>query len=69
MSIVKIQKKNLIIQVLLLFLVIVGATHTEQLQSNMQCLDIEIDEKLAKKLDEISEPFMYGKPFASYRLS
>lgn len=49
--------------------VIVGATHTEQLQSNMQCLDIEIDEKLAKKLDEISEPFMYGKPFASYRLS
>lgn len=48
--------------------VIVGATRTEQLQSNMTCLDVQLKPELIKQLDEISEPFVYGKPFATYRL-
>ncbi|MGM1049487.1 MAG: aldo/keto reductase [Bacillota bacterium] len=48
--------------------VIVGATRTEQLDSNMQSLDIHIDPELGKKLDEVSDPFVHGKPFATYRL-
>ncbi|KKO54048.1 aldo/keto reductase [Paenibacillus sp. DMB20] len=49
--------------------VIVGATSPEQLESNMKCLDIRLDTELGTRLDEISDPFVYGKPFASYRLS
>lgn len=49
--------------------VIVGATKTEQLDDNLKSLDIKIDDVLARTLDDISEPFIYGKPFAVYRLS
>ncbi|MFC7677673.1 aldo/keto reductase [Paenibacillus sp. GCM10028914] len=48
--------------------VIVGATRPEQLEENIKSLDIQISEELNKKLDEASESFIYGKPFASYRL-
>lgn len=48
--------------------VIVGATRTEQLADNIKSLEIQIDQDLSKKLDEVSESFVYGKPFASYRL-
>lgn len=49
--------------------VIVGATRTEQLEDNIQSLEIQIDQDLSKQLDAVSESFIYGKPFASYRLS
>lgn len=49
--------------------VIVGATSPEQLESNLKGLDIQLDPELSKRLDEISDPFVYGKPFAEYRLS
>ncbi|WP_054957766.1 aldo/keto reductase [Paenibacillus dakarensis] len=49
--------------------VIVGATRTGQLEDNLKSLDIQIDEELNRKLDEVSESFVHGKPFASYRLS
>lgn len=48
--------------------VIVGATKTEQLDDNLKSLEIEIDEALGSSLDEISDDFVYGKPFATYRL-
>ncbi|WP_339292542.1 aldo/keto reductase [Paenibacillus sp. FSL W8-0187] len=48
--------------------VIVGATKTEQLDDNLKSLDIEIDEALGSSLDEISDDFVYSKPFATYRL-
>ncbi|GIO91261.1 hypothetical protein J31TS3_24880 [Paenibacillus lactis] len=48
--------------------VIVGATKTEQLDDNLKSLDIKMDDSLARSLDEISEPFVHGKPFATYRL-
>lgn len=49
--------------------VIVGATSPEQLESNLKGLDIQLDPELDKRLDEISDPYVYGKPFATYRLS
>lgn len=49
--------------------VIVGATRTEQLADNIKSLEIQIDQDLSKKLDAVSESFIHGKPFASYRLS
>lgn len=48
--------------------VIVGATRTEQLDDNLRSLDIEINTELAEKLGEISERFIYSKPFATYRI-
>ncbi|MBT2765400.1 aldo/keto reductase [Paenibacillus sp. ISL-20] len=48
--------------------VIVGATKTEQLEDNLKSLEIEIDEALGSSLDEISDDFVYTKPFATYRL-
>lgn len=48
--------------------VIVGATKTEQLDDNLKSLAIEINETLGSSLDEISDDFVYAKPFATYRL-
>lgn len=48
--------------------VIVGATRVEQLEENMRSLSIRLDSDAVKRLDELSEPFRYGKPFARYRL-
>lgn len=48
--------------------VIVGATRTEQLEENMKSLDIHLDSNVTKQLDEMSDPFRYGEPFALYRL-
>lgn len=48
--------------------VIVGATKTEQLDDNLKSLEIKIDETLSSSLDEVSDGFVYGKPFATYRL-
>lgn len=48
--------------------VIVGTTKTEQLDDNLKSLAIQMDESLRSSLDEISDDFVYAKPFATYRL-
>ena len=49
--------------------VIVGATRVEQVEANIKSLDVQLDHELQIQLDEISDPFRYGKPFAVYRLT
>ncbi|WP_239615596.1 aldo/keto reductase [Cohnella mopanensis] len=48
--------------------VIVGATRTEQLEDNLRSVNLELDSEVSHALEEISTPFLYGKPFAVYRL-
>ncbi|WP_270171110.1 aldo/keto reductase [Paenibacillus sp. SYP-B4298] len=51
--------------------VIVGATSVEQLEDNIRSVALAADDtmdSLWTALDELSEPFIYGKPFAEYRL-
>ncbi|WCN37441.1 aldo/keto reductase [Aneurinibacillus uraniidurans] len=48
--------------------VIVGATRIEQLEDNLKSVNINLDSEITKELDELSNPFRYGKPFAFYRL-
>lgn len=48
--------------------VIAGATGVGQLEDNLQGTAIQLDAAAMRKLDEISEPFRTGKPFAQYRL-
>ncbi|MDQ6420001.1 aldo/keto reductase [Paenibacillus sp. LHD-117] len=48
--------------------VIVGATRSEQLRSNLASLALELDDATLARLDEISAPFRGGEPFAIYRL-
>jgi aryl-alcohol dehydrogenase-like predicted oxidoreductase len=48
--------------------VIVGATRVEQLEENLKSLSLELDANHLKELDQISEQYRYGKPFALYRL-
>ncbi len=49
--------------------VIVGATRTEQLDENLNSVELNPGGEALSKLNEISEPFRYGKPFATYRLT
>lgn len=49
--------------------VIAGATRAEQLEENMRAAQVTLEEDVIRKLDELSEPFRYGPPFATYRLS
>ncbi|TFE19598.1 aldo/keto reductase [Cohnella luojiensis] len=48
--------------------VIVGATRTEQVEDNLRSLAITLGSELQQELDEISNPFRYGDPFAIFRL-
>ncbi|OWA35901.1 aldo/keto reductase [Saccharibacillus sp. O16] len=48
--------------------VIAGATSTQQIEANLASMDFAPDEALLRRLDEISEPFCQGAPFAVYRL-
>ncbi|MCQ6561388.1 aldo/keto reductase [Paenibacillus mendelii] len=48
--------------------VIVGATRIEQLEDNLKSVYIQLDSEVTQALNEISEPFRYGAPFAFYRL-
>ncbi|WP_160033881.1 aldo/keto reductase [Paenibacillus sp. An7] len=48
--------------------VIVGATRTEQLDDNIKSLEIDMNSELGTELDQISEPFIHAKPFATYRI-
>jgi len=49
--------------------VIVGATRAEQVEANLRSLDVELGDGMLQTLNEISEPFRHGEPFAQYRLS
>ncbi|MGN7359045.1 aldo/keto reductase [Paenibacillus sp. SAF-054] len=49
--------------------VIVGATRPEQLDENLKSLELDLSTETLRSLNEVSEPFRYGKPFATYRLS
>lgn len=47
---------------------IAGATRPEQVAENVGALDIPWTDALQQRLDEASQPFIYGPPFAEYRL-
>lgn len=48
--------------------VIVGATSTEQLEHNLASLDMKLSDDMIAELDQLSDSFRYGKPFATYRI-
>ncbi|WP_339267753.1 aldo/keto reductase [Paenibacillus sp. FSL R5-0470] len=48
--------------------VIVGATRVEQLEQNLHSTSIQLNEETVSKLDEASDSFRFGEPFAFYRL-
>lgn len=48
--------------------VIVGATKVEQLEDNLTSVNVELNEVQLNRLDEISRRYLYGEPFAVYRL-
>ncbi|RAI99287.1 aryl-alcohol dehydrogenase-like predicted oxidoreductase [Paenibacillus pabuli] len=48
--------------------VIVGATSTEQLEHNLASLDMKLTNDMIAELDQLSDAFRYGKPFATYRI-
>lgn len=48
--------------------VIVGATRVEQVQQNLQSVTLQPDAELMDKLDQASDTFRSGEPFAVYRL-
>ncbi|GMK37228.1 aldo/keto reductase [Paenibacillus sp. CCS19] len=48
--------------------VIVGATRVEQLEDNLKSIELKLTEDTINQLNAISSPFVYGKPFALYRL-
>ncbi|UPK43820.1 aldo/keto reductase [Paenibacillus pabuli] len=48
--------------------VIVGATSSEQLEHNLASLDMRLGDDMTAELDQLSESFRHGKPFATYRL-
>ncbi|TDF93742.1 aldo/keto reductase [Paenibacillus piri] len=48
--------------------VIVGATSVQQAADNMSSVALELGHHIWDELDRLSEPYRYGKPFASYRL-
>ncbi|MGQ8873239.1 aldo/keto reductase [Paenibacillus sp. TSA_86.1] len=48
--------------------VIVGATQTQQLEHNLASLDLQLPHELLTELNQLSDDFRYGEPFAAYRL-
>ncbi|MEK3750441.1 aldo/keto reductase [Paenibacillus sp. FSL E2-8871] len=48
--------------------VIVGATRVEQLEQNLHSTSIQLNEETVSNLDEASDSFRFGEPFAFYRL-
>lgn len=48
--------------------VIVGATRVEQLLDNVQSASVRLDEETLAALDQLSDSYRYGEPFAEYRL-
>lgn len=48
--------------------VIVGATRVQQLEQNLHSTSLTLSHEISGKLDEISDSFRLGEPFAYYRL-
>ncbi|WP_248928138.1 aldo/keto reductase [Paenibacillus hamazuiensis] len=48
--------------------IIVGASRPEQVLDNHASVSLHLDRETVEQLDRISEPFLYGKPFAVFRL-
>ncbi|MFC9710766.1 aldo/keto reductase [Paenibacillus sp. NPDC056933] len=48
--------------------VIVGATRPEQLEHNLASLDMKLTKDMIAELDQLSNSFRHGEPFATYRL-
>ncbi|SEO97809.1 aldo/keto reductase [Paenibacillus sp. OV219] len=48
--------------------VIVGATSTSQLEDNLNSVSVQLSDQVMEQLNEISDTYRYGKPFAWYRL-
>ncbi|MCL6525132.1 MAG: aldo/keto reductase [Thermoflavifilum sp.] len=48
--------------------VIAGASQPEQVVMNLRALDVTVDSTSLSKLDQISAPFIYGRPYATFRL-
>lgn len=48
--------------------VIVGATRVQQLEQNLHSTSLTLGHEISGKLDEISDSFRCGEPFAFYRL-
>lgn len=49
--------------------VIVGATRTEQLEHNLSSLELELTDEMMDGLDQLSQSFRHGEPFATYRIN
>ncbi|WP_063567753.1 aldo/keto reductase [Paenibacillus sp. O199] len=49
--------------------VIVGATSTEQLEHNLASLDLKLTDDIISQLDQLSDSFRHGRPFATYRIN
>lgn len=48
--------------------VIVGASRVEQIEHNLQSTSVFLHKEILDKLDQVSQSFRYGEPFAYYRL-
>lgn len=48
--------------------IIVGATKAEQVETNLQSVNIDLNIETQEQLNRISEPFRFQAPFAVYRL-
>jgi aryl-alcohol dehydrogenase-like predicted oxidoreductase len=48
---------------------IAGATRVEQLKENLGSLEVRIPPEVAARLEALSAPFVYGPPFAEFRLT
>ncbi|WP_029422466.1 aldo/keto reductase [Alicyclobacillus macrosporangiidus] len=48
--------------------VIAGASRPEQVAENLKALEVKLDAATLAELDRISQPFVYGPPFATFRL-
>lgn len=49
--------------------VIVGATDPEQVKKNIESVELSLNQETLEELEKISSRFVYGKPFAEFRLS
>lgn len=47
---------------------IAGATSPEQVGENLGAVSLEIPADVQSRLDQLSQPFIFGPPFAEYRL-
>lgn len=48
--------------------IIVGATRPEQVQENLKSLEVELTTDVLERLDEMSKPFRFSRPFGSFRV-